>query len=454
MAKKELKIYTVSQTNVLVQTALEASLPSRMIVRGQISDWKHHSSGHCYFLLKDPGGILPCVMWASKFKNVKFAVENGMEILCTGHIDVYLPGGKYQLYVDKMEPAGIGDLQLAFEQMKQRLQKEGLFEDKHKKPIPAFPMRIGIITSPSGAALIDIAESIYNRWPCARLFLYPSPVQGEAAAPAIASAIRQINKLNKDLKLDVLIVGRGGGSLEDLWSFNEEVVARAIYASQIPIISAVGHEVDVTIADLVADARASTPTKAGVIAVPDITEVTDRINQAQSRLTQCVEAELRYSTETLARILASSVFKSPLGPVNWARQQTDELMTKILTSYKHMFSRLRDKLSTLKENLSEIEPHRIIGKNTLRLTTLETAAQAAVKQTLAKKKLQLTAVQNRLKGLNPANVLKRGYSITRSKKTGVLLRTADDIKVGDTLSTELSQVKIESDVKAINKKVK
>ena len=452
MAKREVKIYTVSQINMLVQTALEASLPSRVVVRGQISDWKHHSSGHCYFLLKDKGGVLPCVMWASKFRGVKFAVENGMEVLCTGNVDVYVPGGKYQLYADKMEPAGVGALQLAFEQMRERLEKEGLFKDEHKKAIPAYPMRIGIVTSQSGAALKDIADSVYHRFPCARMFLYPVPVQGEAAAAAIASAIRKLNWRNSKLKLDVLIVGRGGGSLEDLWAFNEEVVARAIFSSQIPVISAVGHEVDVTIADLVADARASTPTKAGMIAVPDMAKVMERIAQAEKRIQLFVQGQIRYCRETLARVLASSVFKSPLGPVHWARQRIDELVMRLAGCYKHMFGTLRDELSNLREKLLQIEPHRIMSKRTIELTNLSAQIETLAKERLVKKQLQLAAAENRLKGLNPQAVLERGYSITRSKDTGKVVRTKDDVEIGEVLSTELSKGVIESKVQAKRKR--
>ncbi len=228
MAKREVKTFSVSEVNTLVRSALEERLPSRMVVSGEISDWKHHSSGHCYFSLKDEGSQLPCVMWASSFKKVKFAPENGMAVLAKGHIEAYVPGGKYQFYANNLEPAGVGALQLAFEQMVKRLRADGLFADAHKKPIPPYPMRIGIVTSESGAAIVDIADSIYNRWPCARLFLYPAPVQGEGAADKIAAAIRNINRRNRQLRLDVLIVGRGGGSLEDLWAFNEEPVARAI----------------------------------------------------------------------------------------------------------------------------------------------------------------------------------------------------------------------------------
>ena len=250
----KVKIYTVSQITSLIKTSLENSLPGQLTITGEISGFRRHSSGHCYFDLKDENAIISCVMWSSDFTSLKFKPENGLAVLAKGHIDVYPPQGKYQFYIESMTPAGIGALQLAFEQMRKRLEAEGLFKEEHKKPLPEYPFRIGILTSESGAALGDIVDSIYNRWPAAKPLFYSVPVQGEGAAEKIAAAIRDVNKRNVILKLDVIIVGRGGGSMEDLWAFNEEVLARAIYNSKIPIISAVGHEVDVTIADLVADA--------------------------------------------------------------------------------------------------------------------------------------------------------------------------------------------------------
>jgi exodeoxyribonuclease VII large subunit len=236
-------------------------------------------------------------MWKSKFSKVKFEVENGLAVVARGHVDVYPPQGKYQFYVDTMKPAGIGDLHLAFEQMRKRLASEGLFDDKLKKPLPKYPQRIGIFTSESGAAVHDIIDSIFGRWSCAKLFLYPVAVQGEGAAGEIAGALRDVNRRNKQLGLDLLIVGRGGGSLEDLWAFNEEVLARAIFDSSIPVISAVGHEVDTTIADLVADARASTPTKAGVVAVPDMEDVLEQLAAIESRLGVKVEGRLELARQ-------------------------------------------------------------------------------------------------------------------------------------------------------------
>ena len=389
VAKKNAKIYTVSQINSLIKSVLEGGLPSRFTITAEISDWKVYSSGHCYFTLKDGNSVMPCVMWKSSFAKLKFTPENGMAVLATGHIDVYEPGGKYQFYADRITPAGIGDLHLKFEQLKKRLTAEGLFKDEHKKPLPLYPMRIGIITSQTGAAVHDIADSIYNRWPCARMLLYPTLVQGDKAGAEIAAAIKNINRRNKKLRLDVLIVGRGGGSLEDLWAFNEETVARAIFDSKIPVISAVGHEVDVTIADFVADARASTPTKAGVIAVADIDEITDRIEYFRQRLKSTAERKLEYSSQSLLTVLAGAVFKTPFSIVSTAAQQIDEISRELIDSAGDMFSRLNLKLDSAQKDIQKIEPHRLIGDKRLQLAELSSKTNSEIVNILGKKKVEI-----------------------------------------------------------------
>jgi len=423
---------------LLIKVALEEKLPPRLTVRGEISDWKVHSSGHCYFSLKDENGILPCVMWASKFRSVKFSPEDGMAVLATGHIDVYTVGGKYQLYVDKLEPEGVGALQLAFEQMVKKLRAEGLFDDVHKKALPAYPERIGILTSESGAAVHDIIDSIRNRWPCVKLFLYPVPVQGEGAAEKIAAALRDINRRNKELKLDVLIVGRGGGSLEDLWAFNEEVLARAIFASQVPVISAVGHEVDVTVADLVADARASTPTKAGVVAVPDMQEILGQLVSIERRLQGETKARLKLAQQNLETVLASWVFRNPLSIVFNAEERLDELDMRMIEATRALLAEAREKLAATYERIVRIEPHRLLGKKTVELNNLKNRANTVIQTIINDCRMQLTAQANRLAGLNPKSVLRRGYSITTNKKTGLLVKTPEDVRIGDHVITELA----------------
>ena len=409
------KIYTVSQVNSLIKAILENNLPPRLTVTGEITNWSVAASGHAYFGLKDENALLPSVCWRSSLSRIKFEPENGLAVIAKGHIEVYSPHGKYQFYADSMQPAGVGALQLAFEQMVKRLREQGLFDEVHKKPLPEYPERIGILTSESGAAVHDIKDSIHNRWPPAKLFLYPVPVQGEGAAEEIAAAIRDVNKRNKTLKLDILIVGRGGGSMEDLWAFNEEVLAKAIFDSKIPVISAVGHEIDTTIADLVADDRASTPTKAGVVAVPDMQDVLENLDNLEKRL----KSHLRFLLHS-------------------AEQQSDELCIRLQSSVKHLLADTRNTLYAIAEQIRQIEPHRLLAKKSLDLNKLQNQATAALKAIINNCKMELTARINRLAALNPKSILQRGYSITTNKKTGSLIRRLEDVQIGDQLNTELA----------------
>jgi exodeoxyribonuclease VII large subunit len=438
MMNQKLQIYTVRQVTILIKTALENSLPGRLTVRGEITGWKVHTSGHCYYSLKDEGAVLPCVMWSDKFARVRFKPENGLAVFATGYIDVYAPQGKYQFYVESMEPAGVGALQLAFEQMIKRLAAQGLFDEAHKKPLPKFPQRIGILTSESGAAFQDIVKSIFDRWPCVRLCFYPVPVQGEGAAEKIATAIRDVNRRNDKLKLDVLIVGRGGGSLEDLWAFNEEVLARAIYDSKIPVISAVGHEVDTTIADLAADKRASTPTKAGEVAVPDYRDVLKQLSSAKSQLTGEIESVVELAEQRLETLLASAVFRNPLLPVRNREQQLDETGGNLEEMLRNMLAEAKEKLRGMYEQVVRLEPHRLLGRKMVFVNDLRSRANAAMSALISRIKIRLAEQESRLAGLNPKAVLKRGYSITMLKETGRVVKAAADVQIGNLMVTELA----------------
>jgi len=377
---------------------------------------------------------------------------NGLAVLVTGSIDLYVPQGRYKLIVDEMIPAGMGALQLAFEQMVRKLEAEGLFAEAHKKPIPKYPERIGILTSESGAAVHDIAVSIHNRWPCTRLFLYPVPVQGPGAAQAMAAGIHDVNRRNDKLKLDVLILGRGGGSLEDLWAFNEEVLARAIFDSRIPIISAVGHEVDTTVADLVADARASTPTKAGVVAVPDMVDVLSDLAHHQRRLTGSVRSRYGLCRGYLQTILASAVFRNPLLSVLNREQYLDDLAWSLGDGMKTALIEARRQVQDYQDEVSRIEPHRLLGRLLVELNDLKGRSLAAVTKVLSRRELEITARENRLAALNPKSVLNRGYSITTNQQTGRVVRSADDVQPDDLLTTELANDnRIESRVTRIDK---
>jgi len=436
--KNNTKIYTVSEINSLIKGVLVDTLPGKLIIKGEISNWKHHSSGHCYFSLKDENAVLNCVMWSSDFRLVKFKPADGIAVFASGFIDVYELQGKYQLYVEKLEPAGVGALQLAFEQMVKRLAAEGLFDEAHKKALPPYPQRIGILTSESGAAIGDIVHSITTRWPCVRLFLYPVPVQGEGAAEQIAEAIRDVNRRIRELKFDLLIVGRGGGSLEDLWAFNEEVLARAIYNSRIPIISAVGHEYDTTIADLVADKRAATPTKAGVVAVPDIKEMMEQLNYFENRIVSETKWKIQSCGEDLRNILASSVFKRPMLLVQNSQQQVDELGSRMGQFLKSKLLISQKRLHEVYDKVIRIEPQRFLGKLSVELNTIQNRTNTAMQMVLNKRRMQITAQENRLAGLNPKSVLQRGYSITKVAKTGLLVRKREDVEFGDSIVTELA----------------
>lgn len=399
-------------------------------------------------------------MWKTNFRRVRFMPENGLAVLATGFIDVYVPHGKYQLIVDELVPAGVGELQLAYEQMVKKLRAEGLFDDEHKKLLPAYPQRIGILTSQSGAAVHDIIDSIHNRWPCVDLLFYPVPVQGEGAAEKIATALRHLNKRNKELKLDVLIVGRGGGSLEDLWAFNEEVMARAIFNSHIPVISAVGHEVDVTVADFVADARASTPTKAGVVAVPDLKEVLGDLANKERILKRDVKTKVEIAKHSMETILASWVFRNPLSIVFYAEETLEGFSLRIIEAMRNIITRMKETLVNTHQQIARIEPHRLLKNKAVELNNSRHRINVGILAILNRREAELnnsehridkricaiinncqmllTAQENRLGGLNPKSVLKRGYSITTNKKTGLLVKTVDDVRLGEHLITELA----------------
>ena len=280
----EAKIATVSQINGYLKRMLDSNeILNNIWIKGEISNFKLHYSGHMYITLKDEGGVLKAVMFKSSALRLNFNPSDGMKVLARGRISVYEAGGSYQLYIDEMIPDGVGALYLAYEQLKNKLEAEGLFSDEHKKPIPKFPEKIGVVTAATGAAVRDIINVITRRFPYAEIILYPTLVQGTGAASEISEAIRYFNK---SFRVDTLIVGRGGGSIEDLWAFNEEIVARAIFESQIPVISAVGHETDFTIADFVSDLRAPTPSAAAEMAVPSVAEIYAGLSSYMSRILQ------------------------------------------------------------------------------------------------------------------------------------------------------------------------
>lgn len=324
--------YTVSEITRRIKGLLETSLPT-VWVQGEISNFTWHSSGHLYFTLKDEYSQLRCVMWRERSQRLFFTPQNGMKVLAQGDITVYERAGQYQLTVRQLQPAGIGELELAFEQLKERLRAEGLFDEKHKRSLPEFPQTIGVVTSPTGAAIRDIAQIIGRRAPWVQVILRPTLVQGEGAAADIAQAIDEFNQYGK---VDLLIVGRGGGSLEELWAFNEEMVARAIYRSRIPVISAVGHEVDFTIADFVADRRAPTPSAAAELAVRDRAELQKLVRLLQQQAADGVLRKIKDAQTKVHALVSSYAIRRFEDSLEQQLQRVDELSGALIRGLDHI----------------------------------------------------------------------------------------------------------------------
>jgi exodeoxyribonuclease VII large subunit len=352
------KIYSITELTRELKSLLEGAFP-KIWVEGEISNYLRHSSGHRYFTLKDQNAQLRCVMWRWMGEHLFFEPQDGLKVKASGQITVYEKSGQYQLVVTSMQPAGIGELELAFQRLKQKLADEGLFDAEHKIPIPQFPERIGVVTSPTGAAIRDILNITGRRAPWARIILWPVRVQGEAAAEQIAHAIRGFNQ--HDL-VDLLIVGRGGGSLEDLWAFNEEAVARAIYESEIPVISAVGHEIDFSIADFVADMRAPTPSAAAEMAVPDGDDLLERIESSMDGIVMAVGRAFQQGRNRLHDLSSRYGFRRPLEIIAQRTQRCDDLSHLLDVHMAHRMETFRQRSASLIEKLEMVSPRAVLQR--------------------------------------------------------------------------------------------
>lgn len=352
----EPKVATVSQINGYLKKIVDANVILNDIwIKGEISNFKLHYSGHMYITLKDEGGVLKAVMFKSSASGLSFKPEDGMKVLARGRISVYEAGGSYQLYINEMIPDGVGELYIAYEQLKKRLEEEGLFLQEHKKPIPQYPEKVGVITAATGAAVRDIINVITRRYPYAEIILYPSLVQGTGAAENISKGIEFFNKTNM---VDVIIAGRGGGSIEDLWAFNEEIVARTIFASSIPIISAVGHETDFTIADFVADLRAPTPSAAAEIAVPSQLELLARIMVDKNRITNALVKRLENEKKTLKALK----LKNPRDIIEDKYILVDNLTKSAEKNFKILLLAERERLGNLAAKLDALSPLKVMTR--------------------------------------------------------------------------------------------
>lgn len=354
----EQQIFTVTQLNNLIKAAFD-NVPAlqNVCVRGEISNYKLYPSGHHYFSLKDGEGLLRCVMFKGNAFSLRFKPQNGMSVIAVGKVSVFPRDGAYQLYCSRLIPEGAGDLQAAFDQLKQRLFEEGLFDRAHKKPLPDYPHRIGVVTSPAGAAVHDMLRILGKRYPLAKVILLPVRVQGETAAGEISRAIQYANR---EALCDLLIVGRGGGSVEDLWAFNEELVARAIYASRIPVISAVGHEPDVTISDFVADLRAATPSNAAELAVPDQTELRGQLAALQKAMTAALRRQAQLARSRLDALRACPALRDPQSLIRERRQTLDLSMNSLVNAETSLVHAQRNRLTRLAASLDAMSPLKVL----------------------------------------------------------------------------------------------
>ena len=392
-------VWSVAQLTYAVKEVLEGTFPE-VWVSGEISNYSQPQSGHCYFTLKDERCQMKAVMWRTAAARLKFQLQDGLEVVVRGGVEVYAPRGNYQLIVQQLEPRGVGALELALRQLKSRLAAEGLFDPDRKRPLPPLPRRVAFVTSPTGAAVRDFLEILRRRMPGMDVLVVPVRVQGDQAAAEIAQAVQRVNEMAEKLQVDVIVVGRGGGSLEDLWPFNEEVVARAIYASRLPVVSAVGHEIDVTISDLVADVRASTPSEAAERLAPAREEVAAALDQTERRLSAAWRSHLRTAQAQYETLLARRAFRRPFDLLHDESRRVDELAGR------------------LKRSLAQqVEMHR----------------------------QQWDYLAARLESLSPLSVLRRGFSITRHDD-GRLVRSVTAVQPGDLLITRLATGEISSRV--------
>lgn len=402
-----------------IKTKLERSFEDIVVV-GEVSNFKAHPSGHAYFSLKDERAMISAVMFRADSGRLKFKVQDGQRVVAFGKITVYPPRGNYQIVISRMEPDGIGALQLAFEQLKKKLDAEGLFDSARKRPIPKFPKTVGIVTSSSGAAIRDILQILDRRFAGLRVLLYPVKVQGDGAAAEVAQAISDLNNYFPDV--DVLIVGRGGGSIEDLWAFNEESVARAIFRSKIPVISAVGHEIDFTIADFVADLRAPTPSAAAELVIASKAEVLHRVDQWVRRLLQ-----IRNRFEVV-------------------EMQIDDGLQRLERILENRISDLRLRLEGVRGRLSKHSPQNFIRLHRQRYDALVQRLLISPKSFMERREWRVEHLRAKLNLLNPRTIMERGYSIVRVYSTRKVVTKASDVRMGDKLLIELHKGKITAKV--------
>ena len=440
----DIKYYSITALNKAIKYMF-VSKPelNRVFIKGEISNFKHHTRGHFYFTLKDENSRIAAVMFASYASNINFEPEDGMKVLVSGRVTVYAATGGYQIYVDDMQLDGLGNLYLEYEKLKKKLETEGLFDVSYKKPIPKYPKRIGIITAPTGAAIRDILSTIKRRYPICETILFPALVQGTGAKESI---VEQITRA-QDFDLDVIICGRGGGSIEDLWAFNEEIVARAIFASKIPIISAVGHEIDFTIADFVADLRAPTPTGAAEMAVPNLVDLRTLIEQYKIRSNENIKNIINYNMKRLDALKSSYVLKNPLVLYEVKEQKLDNFIDRANTIMNKYINDYTVRLNNIKSSYVLKNPLAMYEAKGEKIKGFVEILNKIIKANLSDNNHRYDILLNKLDLLNPLNILSKGYSVLSSGDK--VIKSSKDVKVNDEVNVRLHEGKIKAVVKEI-----
>ncbi|WP_128896717.1 exodeoxyribonuclease VII large subunit [Longirhabdus pacifica] len=430
------KVWSIKDLTKYIKSALEQdAMLQNVWIEGEISNFTHHSSGHMYFTLKDKASRVRCIMFSSHNRRLSFMPKEGSNVLAKGSVSVFERDGQYQFYVTQMQPAGLGTLHMQFEQLKLKLDGEGLFKAEAKKAIPSMPTSVGVITSPTGAAIRDIMITLHRRFPSIPVLLYPVQVQGVQAAPSIAHAIKKMNEISE---VDVIIVGRGGGSLEELWAFNEETVARAIFQSHIPIISAVGHETDFTISDFVSDLRAATPTAAAELAVPHRQEWMKHTNHLLKRLHKGLYFSIQKSRDRLRTMQRSPFFVHPqknllLNHTQRLDRMTVQLHHSMETTLKHKHA----KLMKMEHDILKQSPHVKISVSTEKLNLLKQRLHSKINAVLTNEKQQLVTAMKQLDALSPLKVMDRGFSIVYEEKNNNIIKSIQQVQPGDMVKVKL-----------------
>ena len=440
----DIKYYSITALNRAIKNMFDSKPElSKVYLKGEISNFKHHTRGHMYFTLKDENSRIAAVMFSSNASKMMFEPEDGMKVLVTGRVTVYEANGGYQIYVEEMELDGIGNLYLEYEKLKKLLEQQGLFDMTHKRAIPRFPKKIGIITAPTGAAIRDILSTIRRRYPLCETILFPALVQGVGAKESI---VEQLTRA-QDFDLDVIICGRGGGSIEDLWAFNEECVARAIYASRIPVISAVGHEIDFTIADFVADLRAPTPTGAAEMAVPNLIDLKTLINQYTIRLNENIKGIINYNRKRIETLRESYVLKNPLALYEVKEQKLDSYIDRLNNRVASLLSDYKVKLDNIKSSYVLKNPLAAYEPKREKLKSLKEILNKEISNIVNIHNHKYEIIINKLELLNPMSVLNKGYSLVT--KNDHVVKRAQDLQNSDVIQIRMHEGSIKAEVKEI-----